>query len=67
MHELLNCCHVRTLTGGIDGVKGNCGVAVWKKLLHFAEYFSGMGNDLGRPGYIPGHQVRVMCKHVAKD
>lgn len=64
MHEPLNCCHVRTLRGEIYGAKGHCGVTVWKKLLCVAEHFSRMGNDLGRPGDIPGHQVRVMCQHV---
>lgn len=67
VHKLLNCCHVRTQTGGIYGAKGDCGVTIWEKLLHFAEHFSRMGNDLGRPGDIPGHQVRVMRKHVARD
>lgn len=33
----------------------------------FAKYFSGLGNNLGCPRDIPGHQVRVMHKHMAKD
>lgn len=65
--KLLNCCHVRTWTGGTYGVKGDCGVIIWKKLLCFAERFSRMGNDLGCPGDIPKHQARVMHKHVARD
>lgn len=33
----------------------------------FVKYFSGLGNNLGCPRDIPGHQVRVMHKHMAKD
>lgn len=33
----------------------------------FSKHFSGLENNLGCPRDIPGHQVRVMHKHMAKD
>lgn len=64
VHKLLKHCHVDRKNTQSEGRV--CCYHLGKAVC-FAEHFSGMRNDLGCPGDIPGHQVRVMCKHMAKD